>query len=216
MPAHDSTTKAIDNTSMIAPFYLIVDSADHLHEFLPLGVKTVQLRIKDTAEVQLRREIQLAKSLCTEHACQLIINDYWQLAIDEGCDYIHLGQEDLQKADINSIRQHGLKLGLSTHDSAELKIALDHNPDYIALGPIYQTLLKKMKWRPQGLEKLQRWKSRIGNIPLVAIGGLTPERVAGVFAHGADSACVVTDVLQHQNPPERVRQWLAECDNKKH
>ena len=211
MQADKPNSKDGNDASKIAPFYLIVDSAELLRDFLPLGLKTVQLRIKDTDEEQLRREIRLAKSLCSEYACQLIINDFWQLAIDEGCDYIHLGQEDLQQADINTIRQHGLKLGISTHDSSELQIALDHDPDYIALGPIYQTLLKKMKWRPQGLEKLQRWKSRIGNIPLVAIGGLTPERVEGVFAHGADSACVVTDVLQHQDPIARVSQWLQEC-----
>ena len=105
---------------------------------------------------------------------------------------------------MQSIKQQGLKIGISTHDKAELQIALDHNPDYIALGPIYATLLKKMKWRPQGLEKLQRWKSRIGGIPLVAIGGLTPDRAAGVFSHGADSASVVTDVAQHRNPSIRV------------
>ncbi|MFK7857165.1 MAG: thiamine phosphate synthase, partial [Granulosicoccus sp.] len=83
------------------------------------------------------------------YGCQLIINDYWQLAIDEGCDYIHLGQEDLQQADVNAIKQSGLKIGISTHDKTELQIALDHGPDYISLGPIYATLLKKMKWRPQ-------------------------------------------------------------------
>lgn len=110
---------------------------------------------------------------------------------------------------MSAIKKAHLKLGLSTHDSTELKIALEHSPDYIALGPIYATQLKKMKWRPQGLEKLQRWKQRIEQIPLVAIGGFTPERAASAFAHGADSVCVVTDVLMAVDPVERCKEWLA-------
>ena len=139
----------------------------------------------------------------------MIINDYWQIAIDEGCDAVHLGQEDLDTADIEQIKQRGIKYGLSTHDKAELARALALKPDYIALGPIYATLLKKMPWRPQGLEKLARWKSAIGSTPLVAIGGFTPDRALAAYEHGADSVCVVTDVAQHNDPVERVKQWLS-------
>ena len=98
---------------------------------------------------------------------------------------------------------------MSTHDKAELARALALKPDYIALGPIYATLLKKMPWRPQGLEKLARWKSAIGSTPLVAIGGFTPDRAMAAYEHGADSVCVVTDVAQHNDPVERVKQWLS-------
>ncbi|MGH8256134.1 MAG: thiamine phosphate synthase, partial [Steroidobacteraceae bacterium] len=82
------------------------------------------------------------------------------------------------------------------------------SPDYVALGPIYPTLLKQMPWAPQGLTRLGEWKRRLGGIALVAIGGLTVERLAGVFAAGADSAAVVTDIVRHPQPEQRVRAWL--------
>ncbi|MFT6875925.1 MAG: thiamine-phosphate pyrophosphorylase [Granulosicoccus sp.] len=196
---------------MLSRFYLIVDNVERLADYLPLGLKCVQLRVKEATPDELRPAIRAAKALCDEHDCQLIINDYWQLAIEEGCNGLHLGQEDLDGADMTAIRAAGIRCGISTHDKAELERALSLDPDYIALGPVYQTLLKKMPWRPQGLEKLARWKERIGDIPLVAIGGLTPERAAGVFDHGADSVCVVTDVQQHSDPVLRVKQWLDLC-----
>jgi len=190
------------------PFYLIVDSAAWIRRLVPLGVKLVQLRIKDRSTPEIRAEIGEAKIICAAHGCQLIVNDYWQLAIEEGCDFIHLGQEDLAFADLSAIRAAGLKLGLSTHDEAELETALAAEPDYIALGPIYPTILKAMPWAPQGLERIDQWKARIGNVPLVAIGGLTVERLAGVFEHGADIAAVVTDITRNPDPESRTREWI--------
>lgn len=189
-------------------FYQIVDDVSWLERFLPLGLKLVQLRIKDKPDQFVRDQIKQAKALCDATDCQLIINDYWQIAIDEGCDFIHLGQEDLVEADLNTIKNHDLKFGLSTHDSAELQIAMDTNPTYIALGPVYHTILKAMKWKPQGVEKVGRWKQRLGNIPLVAIGGLNVERAPAVYQQGADSICVVTDVLLNDNPEQRLQTWL--------
>ena len=191
------------------PFYLIVDSAAWIRRLVPLGVKLVQLRIKDRSTLEIRAEIREAKAICAAHECQLIVNDYWQLAIEEGCDFIHLGQEDLASADLSAIRDAGLKLGLSTHDEAELETALAAEPDYIALGPIYPTVLKVMPWAPQGLDRIGAWKARIGNRPLVAIGGLTVERLAGVFEHGADIAAVVTDITHNADPESRTLEWVA-------
>ena len=191
------------------PFYLIVDSADWLARLVPLGVRLVQLRVKDADEPDLRSEIRRAKDICERHDCQLIVNDYWHLAIDEGCDFVHLGQEDLAAADVSAIRRAGLRLGLSSHDHAELETALSNDPDYVALGPIYPTILKKMKWAPQGLDRIREWKERVAPTPLVAIGGLTPERLGGVFEHGADSAAVVTDILRSPDPEARTREWIA-------
>ncbi|MBO9100598.1 MULTISPECIES: thiamine phosphate synthase [unclassified Rhizobium] len=191
------------------PFYLIDDSADWIERLVPLGVKLVQLRVKDKSETELRREIRRARAVCLAHGCQLVVNDYWQLAIDEGCDFVHLGQEDLAGADLAAIRAAGLKLGLSTHDVAELDTALDARPDYVALGPVWPTILKKMKWQPQGIERVAEWKRRIGDLPLVAIGGITAERAPLVLEHGAACAAVVTDITLHEDPEGRTRQWLA-------
>nr|WP_210384212.1 thiamine phosphate synthase [Rhizobium sp. RCAM05973] len=187
---------------------MIVDSAAWIERLVPLGVKLVQLRIKDRLPAEIRADIQRARAVCSAHGCQLIVNDYWQLAIEEGCDFIHLGQEDLATADLNAIHAAGLKLGLSTHDEAELATALAAGPDYIALGPIYPTVLKAMAWAPQGLDRLADWKARVGELPLVAIGGLTVERIAGVFENGADSAAVVTDITRNPDPESRTLEWI--------
>jgi thiamine-phosphate pyrophosphorylase len=192
------------------PFYLIVDSADWIERLVPIGVKLVQLRMKNLPEDRLRDEIRRAKAVCADHGCQLVINDYWQIAIEEGCDFIHLGQEDMAGADLKAIRAAGLKLGLSTHDDAELERALAAEPDYVALGPVWPTILKQMKWAPQGVERLKDWRARIAPLPLVAIGGLNPDRLPAVFENGADSAAVVTDITLNPDPEARTREWI-EC-----
>ncbi|MDK1377321.1 MULTISPECIES: thiamine phosphate synthase [unclassified Sinorhizobium] len=190
------------------PFYLIVDSAAWIERLVPLGVKLVQLRIKDRNDEDIRGQIRVAKAVCAAHRCQLIVNDYWQIAIEEGCDFVHLGQEDLAEADVATIRAAGLKLGLSTHDETELETALAAEPDYVALGPIYPTILKKMKWEPQGLARISAWRERVRPLPLVAIGGLNTDRLEGVFAHGADSAAVVTDITLNADPEGRTQEWI--------
>lgn len=190
------------------PFYPIFDSADWLARSLPLGVKLVQLRVKDRPEPALRDEIRRARDLCGAAGAQLVVNDYWRLAIEEGCGFVHLGQEDLEEADLPAIRRAGLKLGISTHDDAELDRALAARPDYVALGPIYPTVLKQMKWREQGLERVTEWKRLIGALPLVAIGGFTVERAQGAFDAGADVVSVVTDITLNANPEARLREWI--------
>ena len=191
------------------PFYLIVDDVSWLERLLPLGVKLVQLRIKDRPEKNLREAIRAAARLCDRYGATLVVNDYWRLAIEEGCGFVHLGQEDLDGADLDALRRSGVRLGVSTHDLHELERALALSPDYVALGPVYPTLLKAMRFAPQGLARIGEWKARAGKIPLVAIGGLTPERAEACLCAGADSACVVTDVLRNANPETRACEWLS-------
>ncbi|MEM7496529.1 MAG: thiamine phosphate synthase [Pseudomonadota bacterium] len=192
------------------PFYPIVDSAAWLERLLPLGVRLVQLRMKEMSEPDLRAELARGRDLCAAAKCQLVVNDHWRHAIDLGCDYVHLGQEDLDEADIPAIRRAGIRLGLSTHDHAELDRALELSPDYVALGPVYPTILKSMRFAPQGLERIGEWKRLIGDMPLVAIGGFTVERAAGAFAAGADIVSVVTDITRNAEPEARARAWLQE------
>lgn len=193
-------------------FYQIIDNVSWLPRLLPVGVKLVQLRIKDKPIDNVRHQIIEAKELCEQAGCQLVVNDYWQLAIELGCDYLHLGQEDLAEADIEQIKSAGVRLGISTHSHEELDVALSVNPNYIALGPVYETTLKKMPWQPQGLDRVREWKQKINDvdesIPLIGIGGLTIERAEGVYKAGADCISVVSDVLMNDNPESRLRQWL--------
>lgn len=195
---------------MLHEFYPVVPDATWVARLAPLGVKTIQLRLKGASDREIRRQIAASLELCEENGCQLIVNDYWRQAIELGADYIHLGQEDLAAADLPAIKRARLQLGISTHDHDELDIALKAEPDYVALGPIYETKLKKMKWQPQGLERISEWKALI-TCPLVAIGGITVERAAEVFEAGADSIAVVTDIITHADPEARVREWLVAC-----
>jgi thiamine-phosphate pyrophosphorylase len=190
------------------PFYPVFDSVEWLCRLLPLGIKLVQLRIKSMPETELRKQILLAKDLTEKANCQLVLNDYWELAIELGCDFIHLGQEDLDVADIDSIRQAKIKIGISTHSKLELERALKLDPEYIALGPVYPTILKKMPWAPQGLDRVTHWKSRVGNTPLVGIGGLSLLRAQGVFDAGADVVALVTDITLNTDPEQQVREWI--------
>lgn len=190
-------------------FYPIFDSSAWLARMLPRGVRWVQLRIKDCDDARLRGEIAESLALARAHGAALVVNDHWQIAIELGCDWVHLGQEDLDEADVDAIKAAGIKLGLSTHDEAELERALLHDPDYVALGPIYPTILKKMKWAPQGLSRLAEWRRAVGSVPLVAIGGFSIARAAAAFAHGADCISVVTDITLNANPETRVDEWLV-------
>ena len=197
------------NTVTLDRFYAIFDDVSWLRRMLPLGVRLVQLRLKDRSPDVLRAQITEARDLCKRHNAVLVVNDHWQLAIDTGCDFIHLGQEDLDTADLPAIRRVGLRLGVSTHDEAELDRALALAPDYIAFGPIYPTILKQMKWHQQGLERLAEWRRLVGDIPLVAIGGMTMARAKGAFDVGADIVSAVTDITLHADPEARLAEWLA-------
>jgi len=194
---------------MLDRFYPIFENADWFARLVPLGIKLVQLRAKGLTPEMTRAQIVAARDICRAHNCQLIVNDYWQMAIDENCDYIHLGQEDLDDADIKAIRAANIRIGISTHDHAELDRALSLSPDYIALGPVYPTILKKMKWTEQGLCRLSEWKKLVGDIPLVGIGGMSVERAPGVLAAGADIVSVVTDITLNADPENRTHQWIA-------
>lgn len=192
-------------------FYPVFDTLDWLHRALPLGIKLVQLRIKNRPQADLRKDIRAALALTRKHGAALVVNDHWQIAIEEGADWLHLGQEDLDTADLPAIRRAGLRLGISTHDHVELDRALALDPDYVALGPVYPTILKKMKWHQQGLDRVSEWKRLVGDIPLCAIGGMTAERAEGAFTAGADTIAAVTDITLSPDPEARMRDWLRVC-----
>ncbi len=194
----------------IGPFYPVVPNADWVARLVPAGTRFLQLRIKEQPEDELRRQVREARSICDRHGAALVVNDHWRIAIDEKCPWVHLGQEDLVDADVKAIRRAGLKLGVSTHDRAELEKGLAAEPDYVALGPIWPTQLKKMPWGPQGLERIGKWKKLIGDRPLVAIGGLTLERAVQCLKAGADCAAVVGDIVNNPDPVAQARRWMDE------
>ena len=190
-------------------FYPVVDSLKWVERLTKLGVGTIQLRAKDLDDGQALQIVSDALAITKGTGTKLVVNDYWRAAIVAGAEHLHLGQEDLADADLAEIRNAKLTLGISTHDDDELAIALKAKPDYIALGPIFPTTLKSMRFAPQGIPKITEWKKRVGTIPLVAIGGIKFEQSAEIFAAGADSIAVVSDVTQNADPDARVKQWLG-------
>jgi len=194
---------------MLDPFYPVVPDSNWVLKLVPVGTKLIQLRIKDQQEAEVRRQVREAKAVCVQHGADLIVNDYWQVAIDEGCSWVHLGQEDLVDADVKAVRRAGIRIGVSTHDHAELDKGLAIDPDYVALGPVWPTVLKQMPWAPQGTERLAEWKKLIGDKPLVAIGGLTLERALLCLKAGADIVSVVGDIVNHADPVAQARAWIA-------
>jgi thiamine-phosphate pyrophosphorylase len=190
-------------------FYPVVDSVAWVARLALLGAGTIQLRAKNLRHSEALQMVGDALEVIKGTPAKLVVNDHWGAAIVAGAKHLHLGQEDLVDADLKAIRKAGLTLGLSTHDDEELETALRAEPDYIALGPIFPTTLKSMRFAPQGIPKITEWKKRVGAIPLVAIGGIKFEQAEAIFAAGADSIAVVSDVTQNPDPDARVRQWLG-------
>jgi thiamine-phosphate pyrophosphorylase len=191
-------------------FYPIVDSVAWVARLTRLGVGTIQLRAKNLNDADALAIVREALAVTRATPTKLVVNDYWRAAIEARAEHLHLGQEDLADADVKAIRAGGLTLGISTHDDEELAAALRAGPDYVALGPIFPTTLKAMRFAPQGIPKITEWKKHIGNIPLVAIGGIKLEHAAEIFTAGADSIAVVSDVTQNADPDARVRAWLGQ------
>jgi len=191
-----------------AKFYPIAPDYQAAAHYMKSGVRFLQIRLKELNHTEIKTQLSQAIKLAKEYHAQLVINDYWQYALDLQADWIHLGQEDLQTADLKAIRNANIKFGLSTHDLDELNTAIQTSPNYIALGPIYFTKLKAMKWEPQGLEKIKIWQEKCAAIPLVAIGGITLERADLVLQAGADCVSFVTDITHHQMPEKRLKAWI--------
>jgi len=190
-------------------FYPVVDTVEWVRRLTALGVGTVQLRAKDLDDASAMILFRAALDVTKRTSTKLVVNDYWRVAIELKAQHLHLGQEDLAEADVAAIKKAGITLGLSTHDEEELENALRAEPEYVALGPIFFTTLKSMRFEPQGIPKIGTWKKRVGKLPLVAIGGIKFEHAAEIFAAGADSIAVVSDVTQNPDPDARVRQWLG-------
>ena len=190
-------------------FYPVVDSVAWVARLALLGARTIQLRAKNLGAADALQTVKDALEMIRGTRAKLVVNDYWRAAIEAGAQHLHLGQEDLAAADVDAIRAAGLTLGISTHDDKELETALRAKPDYVALGPIFPTTLKSMRFAPQGIPKIAEWKKRVGDIPLVAIGGIKLEQAKEIFKAGADSIAVVSDVTQNPEPDARVRAWLG-------
>lgn len=188
--------------------YPIVDSVEWLQKLLPLGVTTVQLRIKNKTRDALEIEIQSAVALAKKMQVRLFINDYWELALKYQAYGVHLGQEDLATADMDAIFQAGLRLGISTHGYYEVARAHAFSPSYIAIGPIFPTTTKPNA-PAQGINTLRRW-GRMLTCPVVAIGGIQQQDILDMFSAGAKGVAMIAAITQARDPIEYTQQLLKE------
>lgn len=175
--------------------YPVVDSVTWIERLLQVGVRTLQLRIKGDATPAVDRAVREAVALGKQYGARLFINDHWQLALRYHAYGVHLGQEDLNVADLDALRAAGLRLGISTHDDAELDRALALRPSYIALGHIFPTQTKAMPSAPQGIAALRRHVARLPGISTVAIGGISLARVPDVLGTGVGGIALVSAII---------------------
>ena len=193
-------------------FYPVVPTADWVERLLGWGVRTLQLRIKaadhtpEHIATEVRTAIAMGKAV---PGAQVFINDHWQLALAAGAYGVHLGQEDLDTADLGALRSAGIRLGLSTHTPAELARAKAVQPSYLAIGPVYPTTLKVMPYPPVGLLQLKDWAKQAAPYPVVAIGGISLERLPGVMACGVDGVAVVSAVTLASDAKHAALEGLA-------
>jgi thiamine-phosphate pyrophosphorylase len=202
----DFGIQPLPRTNSFAPcpeqlgLYAVLPDAKWVARMARAGAPTVQLRFKSEDTAAIAQEVQAAVNAVQGTNALLFINDHWQAAIDAGAYGVHLGQEDLDTANLNAIRQAGLRLGLSTHGYAEMLRADAHAPSYIAMGAVFPTTLKRMLTAPQGTGRLSAYASVLRDYPLVAIGGIDTARLPEVMASGVGSAAVVRALVAAADP----------------
>ncbi len=185
--------------------YPVVDRAYKLTALYEAGVSTTQLRVKDMTGERLEDEIMEAIRISADYNSRLFINDFWELAIQHRAYGVHLGQEDIQEANVRSIHRAGLRLGISTHTTTEIDFALNFEPSYVAIGPVYETNSKKMVYNPVGLEDLKKWSQKV-EYPIVAIGGINLGNIKEVLSTGsANGVAMIAGVLEDNKEVSRLK-----------
>ena len=194
--------------------YAVVPDVDWLKRCVELGLDTVQLRVKDIPSTVRRRIVAESVDATRGTPTRLFVNDYWREAVEAGAYGVHLGQEDLTDADLPALARAGIRLGISTHSYYEIARAHAWTPSYIAIGPIYATTTKPMKFDPQGVDRLQRWVELLKDqYPLTAIGGIDRARAPGIMATGVDSIAVVRAITEASDPATAVAELRAGMDH---
>ena len=194
--------------------YPVVQRAYKLEALYQAGITTAQLRVKDMQDEELEAEIVKAIKISESYDARLFVNDYWELAIKHKAYGIHLGQEDILGADIDVIYNAGIRLGISTHTTYEIQIALDIEPSYVAIGPIFETNSKKMVYDPVGIEDLKRWSKSV-KYPIVAIGGINLDTISDVVAvNAANGVAMIAGILKNDEVSEKKTKVLIEIFEK--
>jgi thiamine-phosphate pyrophosphorylase len=175
-------------------FYAVLDRDDEALARTLVGrhgARVLQVRLKPAAVDDIVRVARMARRVCNEANALLVINDRIDIALAVGADGVHLGQTDVPLAAARKLVGDRLALGMSTHDLEQVAAALAQSPAYIAYGPVFATSTKANPDSVQGLVALRAAVAAAGAIPVVAIGGITPERAAAVHATGVTAVCAI-------------------------
>lgn len=193
--------------------YAVVPNVEWVRHCVELRIDTVQLRVKNVPPDVVRRAVEQSVAATADSSTCLFVNDYWREAIDAGAYGVHLGQEDLTDANLSAIAGAGIRLGISTHSYYEIARAHAVAPSYIAIGPIYATTTKPMKFDPQGVSRLRRWVDLLRpRYPLTAIGGIDLKRARDVMATGVGSIAVVRAITEAGDPVQAVAELRASME----
>lgn len=181
-------------------FYAVLDRDDEplARALLSSGARILQVRLKSkdarVGSDAILRAARMARTVCNEYGAALVINDRVDLALLAGADGVHLGQSDMPVASARAISQGRLWIGLSTHDLEQVRDALATKADYIGYGPVFATTTKHNPDPTQGLDALRAAVVAAGATPVVAIGGITQDQAAAVYATGASAICAISAV----------------------
>ncbi len=193
-----------------AGLYAVVPTSEWVRRLAQLHIPVVQLRDKQPDAASRSAAIAQAVQAASGSGTLLFINDDWQSAIQHHAYGVHLGQEDIDHADLAAIQRAGLRLGISTHGIYEMLRAHACRPSYLAIGAIYATATKSMPSLPQGLRRLQHYvRLASPHYPLVAIGGIDHSRIAGIWAAGVDSAAVLRAIVDAPDYRQAAAELLA-------
>ena len=179
--------------------YPITDSAlsglshsEQIVLFAEGGASLVQIRDKDASSSDL---FETVRDCIKQNSIRVIINDRVDIAMMTGTSGVHLGQDDLPPLEARKLLGRDAIIGFSTHTIEQAEAALELPVDYIAFGPIFPTATKRNHEEVVGLEMLRKMRSRIGDFPLVAVGGINLENLVDVIEAGADSVAMISALV---------------------
>jgi len=195
--------------------YPLVDRADKLETLYKLGITTAQLRVKELENRALEDEVKKAIEISHKYNTRLFINDFWELAIKYQAYGIHLGQEDLVDANLEAIHKAGIRLGVSTHTTKEIEMALEIEPSYLAIGPIFHTTSKIVNYDTVGIDELRKWSTNVP-YPIVAIGGINLTNIKNIITiPTVNGIAMISELLENDRISPKKTKLLLNLFSKK-
>jgi len=206
----------MDKAAGIKGFYAIVDTslvpvketAALAEKLLGAGAGVLQLRAKGLGSSEFLVLSRRLSSMASSRGALFIVNDRVDIALLSGAGGVHLGQDDIPVDEARRLLGEGAVIGFSTHDLGQARRAGDSSADYISFGPVFATSTKKNADPAQGIGLLGEARSIVTK-KLVAIGGITEDRLPEVLATGVDAVALISDVLLDRDPAKKARRIMG-------